>query len=143
MTSKPDQALGLFQGGLLCSQAILMTYGPDHGLDEDTSLRLARPFGSGLARTSGPCGAFSGACMVLGLAYDHDDEKTAKENVYAKTQEFTRRFAAAHGATGCRDLLGCDLGTPEGQAAFREQNLIIRCNAYVKSAAEILEDMIK
>ena len=143
MTTKAAKAVDLFAGGLLCSQSILMTYGPDHGLDEDSALRLARPFGSGVARMCDTCGAVSGAFMVLGLRYDDDNEKTAKETVYAKAQEFARRFREKHGSTNCRELLDCDLGTGEGQSRFRDGNLIVRCNAYVRDAAEILEDILK
>jgi C_GCAxxG_C_C family probable redox protein len=143
MPTKAAMAADLFTGGLLCSQAILMTYGPDYGLDEDTALRLARPFGSGMARMCATCGAVSGAYMVLGLKYDDENEKTAKETVYAQSREFARRFREKHGSTNCYELLGCDFATPEGQARFREEKLIVNCAAYVKDAAAILEDMLK
>ena len=53
------------------------------------------------------------------------------------------RFEARHGATTCADLLGVNIGTPEGQAAAREANLFkTTCPGLVASAAEIVGQMI-
>jgi hypothetical protein len=39
-------------------------------------------------------------------------------------------------------LLQCDLGTPEGQSRFRQENLVTRCQSYVRCSAEILEQLL-
>lgn len=138
-----DEALTQFSSGLLCSQSILLTYGPQFGLAEDVAIRIARPFGGGISRTCEMCGAVSGAIMVLGLQEQGEEEKAAKESVYARTQQFIARFTEVNGSVNCAELLGCDLGKPEGQQHFRYNNLVHRCKRYVKDAATILEEVLE
>lgn len=40
------------------------------------------------------------------------------------------RFTEEFGSVNCADLLGCHLGTPEGQQTFTEGKLWKRCMAY-------------
>lgn len=141
--SKVDEAVNCFSGGMLCSQAMLLTYGPQFGIDRDTAIRVARPFGSGMARMSETCGAVSGAYMVLGLRCRDDNEKMAKESCYALCREFARQFIDRNGSTNCFELLQCDFATPEGAAKFREQGLMKRCQGYVRCSAEILEQLLQ
>ena len=140
--SRREEALARFAGGLLCSQAILITYGREAGMDEQTALRIARPFGSGMGRTAEMCGAVTGAVMVLGLYEQGQEEKQAKEDVYRCVQEFGRRFREQNGSLNCGELLGCHLGSAEGQARFRSEGLLKKCQKYVSDAAEILEELI-
>ena len=141
--SRSEEAVNRMAGGLLCSQSILLTYGPQFGIDEGVALRAARPFGSGVARMCETCGAVSGAYMVLGLRHTEADEKEAKEATYVDVREFTRRFKQRNGSINCQTLLGCDLGTPEGQQFFRDQGKVSLCHAYVRDAALILEEMFE
>lgn len=140
--SRREEALARFAGGLLCSQAILITYGREAGMDEQSALRIARPFGSGMGRTAEMCGAVTGAIMVLGLYEQGQEEKEAKEDVYRRVQEFGRRFREQNGSLNCGELLGCQLGSAEGQARFRSEGLLKKCQKYVSDAAEILEELI-
>jgi C_GCAxxG_C_C family probable redox protein len=66
-----------------------------------------------------------------------------KEKTYAAVREFVRRFSEKNGSVVCRDLLGCDLGTPEGMKKAKELDLVKKiCPKMVKDAAEILEEML-
>ena len=56
---------------------------------------------------------------------------------YEATQRLVAEFEQEFGARDCQVLLGCDLGTPEGQAMFREDGLAELCVAYTGRAAEI------
>lgn len=141
--NRVETAVCHFDSGLLCSQSILITYGEQFGLDDDTAIRLARAFGSGMARMCETCGAVTGAYMVIGLKHDGEDEKAAKEETYRLTREFAGRFKEKHGTTNCQELLNCDLGTPEGRTYFRENNLVRNCTSYVRTSAEILERLLK
>lgn len=138
-----NEAVSTFKEGLSCSQAILLAYGKRYGIDEKTAIKVARSFGGGMARTCQTCGAVTGAYMVLGLTCDDENHKAAKEKNYALVNEFARRFQALHGDVNCQKLLGCDLGTPEGQEYFKNNNLVHRCCDFVRDAAIILEDLIK
>ena len=77
-----------------------------------------------MGRPGDACGAVTGAWMVLGLKYGAIvADPAAKERTYAQTREFIARFEVRQGATACADLLGVNIGTPEGQAAARSEPL--------------------
>jgi C_GCAxxG_C_C family probable redox protein len=132
-----------FGEGFSCSQSVLAAFAPELGLDAETALRVAAGFGGGMGRTGHTCGAVTGALMVLGLKHGATvPDAAAKERPYAQAREFMARFEARHGATACADLLGVNIGMPEGLAAAREANLFkTTCPALVASAAAILEEM--
>ena len=137
------QAVSRFKGGLSCSQAILSTYSPLFGLNQDDAIRIARGFGGGMARLSETCGAVTGAFMVISLKFPGDN-KQAKEATYTLIQEFAKRFKAANGCLNCGLLLGCDLNTPEGKNYFKENGMLkSHCMKYVQNAAEIIEELLE
>ena len=138
-------ALSYFEEGFLCSQSILMAYGPRFGLDQEIAARLAAPFGGGIARRGETCGAVLGAFMVLGLNYGHTstEDIERKETAYMMVNAFIAEFQAHVGSIRCRDLLEIDINTPEGLELARESQVFTsRCPGYVAQAAEILESMI-
>jgi C_GCAxxG_C_C family probable redox protein len=140
-----DQAASIFQEGFNCSQSVFSAFAPQLGLEAEIAHKIAAPFGGGMGRTGGTCGAVTGALMALGLAnglIDPTDPST-KENVYAQTRQFFQRFQARHGALACRDLLGFDISTPEGQKAARQAGVFTaRCPEFVRSAAEIAREFL-
>jgi C_GCAxxG_C_C family probable redox protein len=141
--TKIEEAVAYFKDGFSCSQAIVAAYGPSVGLDRDTALKIASGFGGGMGRLAETCGAVTGAFMVLGLTFGSAaSDREAKEAVYTRVREFAERFKARHGSLLCRDLLGCDLNTPEGLALAQEKKLSSTvCPPYVETAAKILEEM--
>ena len=98
-----------------------------------------------MARMGETCGVVTGAMMALGLKHGKtrpfDDE--AKEKTYHVVHEFVDRFRAKHTSITCKELLDCDMRTPEGLQDFKNRNLIrTHCERFVKDSAEILEDML-
>jgi len=143
--SRSEHAVEQFGRGLNCSQSVLGEYAGDLGLDATTACKVACGFGGGLGRTGGTCGAVSGATMVIGLAVCDPDPQglAAKLRTYELVRSFLQEFQARHGSTSCRELLGCDISTPEGYAAAKEAALFdTRCSRYVEDAVEILEDLL-
>jgi C_GCAxxG_C_C family probable redox protein len=143
--SRPEVALGLFRQGFSCSQAVAAAFAPDLGLDREAALRLAQPFGGGIARRADWCGAVTGAFLAIGLKHGRDraEDAAARDRTYALVNEFIARFSARHGQLKCRDLLGCDIGTPEGQKQAEAQKLHqTKCEDFVRDAAAILEDLL-
>ncbi|MGC7846964.1 C-GCAxxG-C-C family protein [Desulforudis sp. 1088] len=143
--SKTEKAVSCFKEGFLCSQAMVSIYGPELGLDRDTALRLSAAFGGGTARMGETCGAVSGAIMVIGLKYGHCEAKDeqAREKTYSLVREFVDRFKSVNGSITCRELLDCDINTPEGLQLAREKRLFSTvCPKYVQNAAEILEQLL-
>ncbi|MDD5110933.1 MAG: C-GCAxxG-C-C family protein [Candidatus Altiarchaeota archaeon] len=144
----PEDAVTAFKEGtaMNCAQAILSTYSPKYGLGRAEALRLALAFGAGMGRMGLTCGAVTGAFMVLSLKHTLGNEPgmQRKENTYDAVKKFSEEFKARNGSLYCKDLLGCDLSTPEGFKKASETNAITtKCPKYVKDAAEILEEMLK
>jgi C_GCAxxG_C_C family probable redox protein len=140
-----DFAVSLFQKGFSCSQAVLAAYSDRFCLDREVALRIAAGFGGGMGRMAQTCGAISGAFMIIGLKHGGVDpeERAAKEKTYEAMREFANRFIARHGSLICRELLGCDISTPEGFQLAKEKKLYaVVCPGLVKTAAEIVEEMI-
>jgi C_GCAxxG_C_C family probable redox protein len=139
-----DAAVERFKSGCACSQAVFGTYGPRYGIDEDLAMRTAAGFAGGM-RISDTCGAVTGALMVLGLAHCTNQCRTADERktAYAAVLKFLEEFKQRQGSLDCRDLLGCDISTPEGHKMAVEQDLFrSKCVDLVRDAAQILERML-
>lgn len=136
-------ATELFRNGCACSQAILAVYGPPLGLSRETALRIAAGFAGGMRRAE-TCGAVTAAFMVLGLRHAAENCATSagRAEVYARVVEFTKRFQQQNGSCICRELLGCDISTPEGMRQAQERNLFkTTCVRLVENAAALLEAM--
>jgi C_GCAxxG_C_C family probable redox protein len=140
-----EKAFSRFNEGFSCSQSILSTYGEDYGLNRDLALRIATPFGGGIGRMGEICGAVTGAFMVIGLKHGVTsvDDIEAKEKAYDLTREFTDNFKSRNKAITCKELLGCDIGKPEGMNFAKEKDLFnVLCPRLVRDAAEILEQIL-
>jgi C_GCAxxG_C_C family probable redox protein len=140
-----EHARDYFEQGFNCAQSVCAAYAEHFGLDREIALRVSAGFGGGMGRLAGTCGAVSGAFMIIGLKYGavQADDKESKENAYAQVREFAQRFTKRHGSLLCKELLGCDISTPEGyQRAKEEQLFTTRCPQLVQDAAEILEAMM-
>jgi C_GCAxxG_C_C family probable redox protein len=128
-----------------CSQALVSTYGVPLGLDRKNALRISGVFRGGMAHMGGTCGAVTGAFMVIGLKYGNievNDEK-AKEMTTKLAREFADKFKTLNGSILCRELLGCDISTPEGMKIAKERRLFETvCPNFVQSAAEIIEEVV-
>jgi len=143
-TGTPDEAAAAFGEGFNCAQAVFAALAPRFGLDGGTAARTACAFGGGMARSGGACGAVTGALMAIGLARGgRPSERDAKEAAYGAAREFMRRFGERNGAVACRDLLGCEIGTPEGyERAKRAGSFDTLCPKLVRDAVEILEELL-
>jgi C_GCAxxG_C_C family probable redox protein len=139
--SEVEKAESLFRSGCACSQAVLGTYGPRFGLNEEEAMRVSAGFAGGM-RMAETCGAVTGAFMVLGLAYCDEKCRTAegRKRAYEKIVSFVQEFKVRHATLACRGLLGCDISTPEGARLTTEKGLFrSKCPELVRSAAELLE----
>ena len=143
--NRVDRAVALFQEGFLCSQAILSVYGEGLGLEKETALKLAAGFGGGMARCGQTCGAVTGALMVIGLAYGHvaAQAKAEQARTFHAVERFMRAFEEIHGTVSCNELLGYDLGDPDGYRKAKASGLFSSaCPKFVESAAGILERVL-
>jgi C_GCAxxG_C_C family probable redox protein len=142
MENPADIAAARFDQKLNCAQAVFSAFAPSLGLDDETALRLASPFGGGISRRGEICGAVSGALMALGLAHGSSTPE-GKEEIYQLGQEFLQRFEAGHRSILCRQLLGADISTPEGHARARDAGVFQSvCPFVVREAAQIVHEML-
>lgn len=142
--NEAEKAKELFTNGCACSQAVFGVFAPGLGLDEETAVRVSAGFAGGM-RTADTCGAVTGAYMALGLANTANGCRSAQARgaTYQAMGEFREAFVAKHGSIVCRDLLGCDISTPEGSAEASAKNLFATsCAGYVGDAAEIVAGLI-
>ncbi len=139
-----EQAQAFFEQHLNCAQSTLAPFAEQYGLDLDTALKLATPFGGGMGHNRQVCGAVSGALMSLGLARGisaYDREK--KYACYDLAGKFLTRFEALHGALTCPGLLGLDIGDPTDLAKAREADLFhTLCPKFVGDAAQIVAELL-
>jgi C_GCAxxG_C_C family probable redox protein len=143
--SKADEAAETFHGGFNCAQAVLAAFAPELGLEHELALRVAGGFGGGIGRMGEVCGAVTGAVLAIGLKYGkyQPEDNAAREKTYALVQEFARRFQERHGHLLCRDLLGCDISTPEGRKQASDSGLHdTLCPQLVRDATEIVEALL-
>lgn len=143
MSSPADSAAALLDQGFNCAQSVLAAFVPQLGLDEHQALRLASPFGGGMSRRGEVCGAVSGALMVLGLAQG-SDTPAGKEISYRLGQDFLQGFEAKHHTVLCRELIDCDISTPEGLQQARSRGVFkALCPVFVRDAAEITQAVLE
>jgi C_GCAxxG_C_C family probable redox protein len=143
--SNPEKAVGRFNEGFNCAQSVLSAYSEKYGLDNESALKVSTAFGAGMGRMSETCGAVTGAFMVIGLKYGmyKATDQEAKEKTYAKVKEFVRLFRKKNGTVVCKELLGYDMGTPEGMKALKELKLTAKiCPGLVRDAATILDEIL-
>lgn len=143
--NRSEKAVSLFKEGFNCSQAVFTTFAVDMGMERDAALKTAQAFGGGMAQMGETCGAVTGAFMVIGLKYGRTraDDDEAKRRTYALVAEFVEKFRARNGTIICRELLGCDIGTTEGNRVAKDKQLFSAvCPGFVRDAVDILEEIL-
>jgi C_GCAxxG_C_C family probable redox protein len=142
--NRVEEAVECFCAGAACSQAVLATYAEDFGISREQAMKVASGFAGGM-RLAETCGAVTGAFMVLGLKYagSNCDKRDGRDHVYAAMRDFVARFEQRNNTVVCKEMLGCDISTPEGaQRATAEGLFRTICPKVVQDAAEILEQML-
>ncbi len=145
MTTRIESAIAFHARQFNCAQAVFSAYAPLVGISVADSLRVSAGFGGGMGRLQEVCGAVTGGIMLIGCKYGmvQPGDLGAKEDTYARVREFVRRFSLVYGTVSCRELLGCDLNTPEGKASYTRNDLGERvCNRCIRTACEIIESSL-
>jgi len=136
VSNEVEEASELFDDGWYCSQAVLGAFCEKYGMSKDIAFKISCGLNSG-SRCAELCGAVSGAVLVIGLKYGD-----SKSICNSKTEEFMRAFREKKGDVVCRNILGCDIFTPEGKAKAINGNLFETvCKKAVVDAAQVLSDM--
>ena len=142
--NRVQKAIQLFNSNFNCSQSVLAAFADKFGMDESAALKVASGFGGGIGCSGAVCGALTGAVMALGLCCGTADpsDKTAKVEVYRKVRRLTEEYKLRTGSTICRELMGFDMSTPQGDEMSKMPGAFDRCDDFVRIAAEILEEML-
>ena len=145
MNDHKEKALSYFADKYHCSQAVLAAYAEECEISEEQALKLGSCFGSGM-RKGEVCGACTGALMVLGLLYGQSKKADAdgRQRADKVNDMMTERFKEMNESYICKELLGCDVRTPEGLKYALDKKLFTEfCPKMVASAVTILDGIIE
>jgi hypothetical protein len=81
--------------------------------------------------------------MAIGLTLGRTSPSDVLDPCYQAVSTFLERFSIRFEALSCLELTGVQLGTPEGQAAFKEKKQIERCTEYVGEAARMVMEIVE
>jgi len=132
-----------FDDGLYCAERVLLEIAQQHNIQSPLIPRIATGLCSGMARTGGPCGALTGGILALGLIHGRDNRESTVERTYSAVQDLTEQFKSRHKSVHCQELLGCDLGTAEGQRTYVDNQLGQRCEVFTTSTIQLVEKILK
>lgn len=134
----------LFGNGCNCSQAVLMVYAQENGVDPEVVERMAVAFGGGMSKQGKTCGCLSGALMAIGLRYGSQSttELVNRRNSYQIGKIMIERFTDLYGASECKELIRLDLNKENDMEIAMKQVFGSRCKAIVGKTVELLEDIL-
>ncbi len=103
-------------------------------------MRMATPFGGGLARWGTVCGAVVGGAMCLGFRYGRKTakEKEKREITYEKVQKMLKGFEKSFGSLQCADLIHLHLRNVKDRQRYQDMKMHRQCARFV---ARIVKDV--
>lgn len=141
--NRADRAEELFREGYNCCQSVFGAFTDVTGLDLETAMNHASPFGAGFGKLREVCGAVSGMTMMAGYlkGYSSPTDREGKIAVYHLIQDMAAEFEKAQGSIICRDMLNLKPGEdlPEPAVRTEEYYQSRPCISAVRTAAEIIE----
>lgn len=100
--NKGELAKHYFEQGNNCSQAVVLAFKEEIGMDEKTLKKLSIGLGGGFGRQRLVCGAVSGMTMVLSYLLSDGVDKLA---IYKVVQDACAEFKKELGSLICAELL--------------------------------------
>ena len=137
MSDSYQKGKDAFESGFYCAESVLKAIAEEDGISSELLPGIATGFCGGMSRTCNMCGAVTGGILALNIVYGRKTQNDTVEKNYAAVQKLISRFEKFFGTVNCQDLLGCDLGTKEGQAIFKNANLHKKCIEYTGKATEL------
>ncbi|MCL6449835.1 MAG: C-GCAxxG-C-C family protein [Acetobacteraceae bacterium] len=128
-----------FEEGYNCAESVLMALDRAWGLGVDPSAGTG--LGGGLGREGHACGALTGGVIALSLSARAADlsRREARRQTIARASALVRWFRERAGAAECREIVGCDLSSPQGMARFIREGLKLKvCKPLVQAVVERL-----
>ena len=145
--SKGDIAKNYFENGYNCSQAVVLAFCEDFGLEKETAAMIAAPFGGGIGRLREVCDTFSGINMILGLAEGKNtqENRSKKTELYKDVQALAEKFKADNGSIICRDLLNLRIKSKDNPTPSERTDEYYKarpCSELCRYAADLLEQFL-
>jgi len=137
------RSAALFDAGFYCAESVLMAVAEVRNVECKLIPQIATGFCSGVARSCGMCGAVSGAILAIGLAMGRTSADESVDDAYKAVRIVLDGFESEFGSSNCQSLLGCDLGTEDGQRFFQEGQLYDTCKTYVARATALALEAIE
>ncbi len=108
-------------------------------------MKMATPFGGGIARWGAACGTVVGGGMALGFFYGRTtvEDKEKRDKSYAKVQAMLRQFEKDFGSVQCRSLIQLNLMDPADRKKFEELGLRKKCSHFVAKNVENIRRILK
>ncbi|MCH5297927.1 MAG: C_GCAxxG_C_C family protein [Ruminococcus sp.] len=146
--TKGEIAKQYFLKGYNCTQAVMLAFYNDLGIDEQTALMIPSPFGGGIGRMREVCGALSGTYMVLGLkrGYNEPNNTQGKTRLYKEVQELAAKFKEDNGSIICRELLKLRIKGKDSPAPSERTDNYYKnrpCPELCRYAADLIDEFLK
>lgn len=135
--SAMERSRELFGSGWYCAESVLMAVAEHQAITCKYVPKIATGLCSGLSRSGGTCGALTGAVLAISLVLGRDEASEPVDDCYRATKEMMDGFIGKFGDATCQALTGCHLGTDEGQARFRVENMHEQCLEFVAGATRL------
>ncbi len=95
-------ARNMYLTGHYCSEAILAAIGQAWAAEYDPAiLKMASPFGAGVAGKADLCGCVSGGSLAIGFLFGRNNLKEDLTRCWELTGRFHERFEKDLGSTSC------------------------------------------
>ena len=138
--SKKQLAEEYFKQGYNCSQAIVLAFEREIGLDRQVLLNMSASFGGGMGRLRLTCGAVTGMFMALGLIKKRDMTNIQeKQEHYAQIQKLAKLVEEKIGSINCSILLNTTDNSPTPTVRTEEFYKKRPCIKIIGECAAILE----
>lgn len=102
---RTEKARALHKQGCNCCQSVVMAYADKLPIDADAAMKVAAPFGRGLAEMREVCGCVSGMAMVCGLTGHTADVRALVEKFRTEEGDIVCGRLLAQGKKPCPEMV--------------------------------------
>lgn len=144
MSNRTQKAKELFLQGYTCSQAVLMAFAEDIGLNDSVAAKISCGFGGGMGGLRNVCGAVTGMFMAANMLYGFETPEDAdhKTRHYTTIRGLATAFCDEFETLICKELLASLPGKLSENPSLRDDEYykVRPCALYVEKAVAILEE---
>lgn len=136
-------AVSYYTGGFNCAESVLKALCEALEPDWKNCVKIATPFGGGIAGRGHLCGAVAGAVIAAGLCMGRISPKEDRRLCDEVAGRFIDDFINEFHTVSCKDIIGVDLLSAEGRKKHKECLRKEKCCPVVAFAASGMYDRIR